>query len=125
MVRESSVSIVTRLLTGQLRYHGSLPGRIKRLSFSPRIPRRALRPTQPHCKWIMGSQSPGVKLLVYGFDHLFPSSARVKNKSGYIFAFQGMGRDNFTFTFTFHITGIKLNKKQNNTVVYYMIPTDE
>jgi hypothetical protein len=56
----------------------SSPCTAKNFHFS--IPsRRALGPTQPPIRWVVGALSPGVKLQGREADHSLPASVEVKN----------------------------------------------
>jgi len=76
--RDSSVSIVTRLRTGQTKNYGSIPFKGKRFSLLRSI-QTGMEPTQPHIHCTAGAVSSGVKWSERETDHSPPYVADVRN----------------------------------------------
>jgi hypothetical protein len=98
MSRLISVTIVTRLWTGELRNPGLIPGRSKIFFSSPEAFRPALGPTQlPSILWVPGVFL-GLKLLGSKSDHLIPNSTDGRNVWNYTSSLlHGRHVDTFTF----------------------------
>ena len=70
------------------------------MRLSPKIPRLALKPTQPPIKWVPGF-FPGGKVAGHEVDQSTPSSTKIKNHWSYTYAppiyLHDIHKDNLTF----------------------------